>query len=67
VAGAAWRVRERTAGRTRAAVDQGTMRGDCQKQEVALAGLQQRRAEAESSSGGWQRGAARRGEASAVG
>jgi hypothetical protein len=39
------------------------MRGDCQKQEVALAGVQRRRAAAESSSGGWQRGAARRGGA----
>jgi hypothetical protein len=67
VAGAAWRVREKTAEETRAAIDRGATRGDCQKQEVALAGLQRRRAAAESSSGGWQRGAARRGEASAVG
>jgi hypothetical protein len=51
-AGAAWRVREKTAERTRAAVDRGATRVDCQKQEVALAGLQQRRAAAESSSGG---------------
>jgi hypothetical protein len=29
VAGAAWRVREKTAGRTRAAVDRGATRGDC--------------------------------------
>jgi hypothetical protein len=67
VAGAAWRVREKIAGRTSVAVDQGVTRGDCQKQEVALVGLQRRRAVAESSSGGWQRGAARRGEVSAVG
>jgi hypothetical protein len=31
VAGAAWRVREKTAGRTRKAVDRGVTRGDCQK------------------------------------
>jgi hypothetical protein len=41
-AGAAWRVREKTAGRTRAAVDWGVTRGDCQKQEVAPVGLQRR-------------------------
>jgi hypothetical protein len=40
VAGAAWRVREKTAGKTRAAVDRGVMCGDCQKQEVAPVGLQ---------------------------
>jgi hypothetical protein len=67
VVGAAWRVREKTVGRTRAAVDRGVTRGDCQKQEVAPVRLQQRRAAAECSSGGWQRGAARRGKASAVG
>jgi hypothetical protein len=64
-AGVAWRVREKTAGRTRAAVNRGVTRGDCQKQEVVPVGLQCRRAVAEGSSGRWQCGAARRGEASA--
>jgi hypothetical protein len=67
VAGAAWRVREKTTGRTRAAVDRGATCGDCQQQKVVPIGLQQRRAAAESSSGGWQYGAARRGEARVVG
>jgi hypothetical protein len=62
VAGTAWRVREKTTGRTRAAVDRGAMRGGCQEQEVALVGLQRRRAVAERSSGGWQSGVARRGD-----
>jgi hypothetical protein len=66
VVGAAWRVREKTAGRTRAAADQVVTRGDCQKQEVVPVGLQRRRAAAKSISGRWQRGAARRGEASAI-
>jgi hypothetical protein len=30
-AGAVWRVREKTTGRTRAAVDRGVTRGECQK------------------------------------
>jgi hypothetical protein len=53
MAGATWCVREKTAGRARAAVDRGATRGDCQKQEVAPVGLQRRRAAAESSSGRW--------------
>jgi hypothetical protein len=66
--GAAWRVREKTTGRTRAAVDRGVTRGDCQKQEVAPVGLQRRRAAAEGSLGRWQCGQRpARGEASAVG
>jgi hypothetical protein len=63
--GAAWRVREKTAGRARAAVDRGVTRGDCKEQVVALVRLQRRRAAADSSSGGWQSDAARRGKASA--
>jgi hypothetical protein len=42
VAGAAWRVREKTAERTGAAVYREETHGDCQKQEVVLAGLQRR-------------------------
>jgi hypothetical protein len=42
VAGAAWCVWEKTAGRARAAVDRGVMRGDCQEQEVAPVELQRR-------------------------
>jgi hypothetical protein len=61
-AGAAWRVQEKTAGRTRVAVDRGATREGCQEQEVAPVGLQRRRAAVESSSGGWQSGVARRGE-----
>jgi hypothetical protein len=51
--GAAWRMREKTAGRTRVAVDRGVTLGDCQKQEVAPVGLQRWRAAAEGGSGGW--------------
>jgi hypothetical protein len=65
MAGAAWRVREKTAGEARAAVDRAVTCGDCQKQEVAPVGLQRWRAAVEGSSGGWQCGAASRGEASA--
>jgi hypothetical protein len=61
-AGAAWRVRKKTTGRTRAAVDRGATRGGCQEQDVAPVGLQRRRAAAKSSSGGWQSGVARRGD-----
>jgi hypothetical protein len=62
VAGAAWRMQEKTAGRTRAAVNRGATRGGCQEQEVVPVGLQRRRAAVESSSGEWQSGVARRGE-----
>jgi hypothetical protein len=62
MAGAAWRMEKKTARRTRVAAGRGATRGDCQEQEVAPVGLQRRRAAAESSSGGWQSGVARRGE-----
>jgi hypothetical protein len=42
VAGAAWRMREKTAGRARAAVNRGVTRGDRQEQEAAPVGLQRR-------------------------
>jgi hypothetical protein len=56
--GVAWRVREKIARSTRVAAGRGAMRGNGQKQEVVLVGLQRRRAAAQSSSAGgrtaWQ-------------
>jgi hypothetical protein len=56
--GVAWRVREKTTRSTRAAAGRGATRGNGQKQEVVLVGLQRRRAVAQSSSAGgrtaWQ-------------
>jgi hypothetical protein len=50
-AGKAWRARKTASGRTKAAAGQRATRGVCREQEVALVGLQRRRAAAKSGSG----------------
>jgi hypothetical protein len=65
-AGTACRAWKKAAERTKAVAGQRATRGVCREQEVALAGLQRRRATAKSGSGRWPGGVARRGEASAA-